>query len=163
MFDAVHVESPLLPHSFARPELVVLTCMFAPTGFSFPLRSHMCLDFTPLVLGLSCPGFLFVLSVTDSSRFGFLLSVRRMTCCGFSLSVLNFGHFDSSVLLRKSVRVGSTLSLFGMCWFGFLLFVFNHCTVGSSVLLHGLAWLGFVIFTVDMIFMGFMMFLRSPA
>ena len=163
MFDAAHMESPLLPHSFARPEFVVLTLMSAPIGFSFPLRSRMCLDFTPFVLGLSCPGFVFVLSVTDASRFGFLVSVRQLTCCGSSLSVLNFGHFDSSILLRNSVRVGSILSLFGMCWVGFPLFVFHHCTVGSSLLLHSFSWLGFMLFPVDMIFVGFMMFLRSPA
>ena len=72
----------------------------------------------------------------------------------FSMSVLDFVHWGSSLLLRSFGRLGSAVSVSRMARFGSGVSVLDFVNLGSTQLRRSFSWLGSSMSVLDFLHLG---------
>lgn len=109
--------------SWLHTGLAALASDFTHGGSAPSSQQHACLGLALLVVGMSCLGLVFALSVIESSTLGLLLFPR------------SFARLSSVVLALQFTHLGSPLFLRGMTYLGFLSLTSGVSRLSSSSLI----------------------------
>ena len=134
-----HLESFLLPRSFACLDSVLLTCDASHLASPLLLRSHGQPDPAPLVLGIARLGLLTLTS--DHATMDFSMFLRSFACLGSAPLVSDCSHVDLSTFPHSFSKLGFLSLAVGLvrAAFVFFLSVSEVSTLGSLMFLHGSA------------------------
>ena len=114
-----------------------------------PTRSPAHLGFSFLLIGSSCVGSVFSLSVIESSQLGSMLFLHSYSCLGLVLPALDFLHLEFSSPLRGHTYFGFLFLVFGMTKPASQLSVLDFVTTAFSVSLRSPARLGSSLLVLD--------------
>ena len=132
-------------------------------GFSTFSRQHSRVDSAASVFGLSRIGFVFLLSVIDTSTSGSLLSLRSFARFGPASFTLDYSNVESLMLLHSYVRVGLALLCWGLSRIGFVfaLSVLDATQLGSLLSVRCFTCLDSFAFTLNFAHVDFPSFVRN--
>lgn len=100
--DSLHPDLVPFLQSFSKMGFVMPTLDFLHLGLLPFARSYICIGFALSVIGLTRVGFVFALSVLDSTWSGSSLSVRSLSQFDLAMFVSDLLHLDL-ITDRKSV------------------------------------------------------------
>lgn len=153
LFAGLRVELPLFVLDLSHPESSVLlrslSCCgpalfaqdLAQIGSLFLPRSLTRIDFTILVSGLNCLGFVFPLFVTALGSMDFLISAHSPSCLDSLVFPLDFTTCQSFPSLQSSAYPGSVALISGLSCLGLVSFlsVVFKTHLGLPSFLHSFA------------------------
>ena len=152
-----------LARSFSRlglPMFLFDSAQFDPSASTRnPARAEPSL----LSFGLSCPGFVFVLSVVDRTFLDPSMSVHSPSRIDFPMPPSDHANVGLPVPSRGFWCVELLVFVLATCSIGFFAPVLDFAFVGSSMLLRGLARLDLAMFPFDAQSINLSMFLQSSA
>jgi len=139
VFAETHLDSFLLPRSFACLDSVLLVCDASHMASPLLLRSPGQPDPAPLILGIARLG---LLSLTfEHATMDFLTFPRSFACLGSLPLASDCSHVDFSTFPHSFSKLGLLLFALGLvrAAFVFFLSVSDVSTLGSLMFLHGYA------------------------
>ena len=135
----------------------MLALDFMHMGLLSLLRNLACSELLVPVFGLSCAGFVFLLSAIDYVTLGLFLPSQLLACMGSSPFALDFLHLESPLLLKCSSRIGPSLPVLSCGRMSLLLLVLDPVHPGLPISVRSLARLSLVMSTSDSCSLGLSM------